>query len=101
LEKPDSGIKHSRRQHFHFAKMFKDLVKHRFAVDAVVESGLPDLDRARDIVEVLPEDEVSEAPRDHLLVRNRPGEVFSRTSSRLRKRRTFAVVFSAAVFLST
>jgi hypothetical protein len=32
-----------RRQHFHFAKLFEDLVKHRFAVDAVVESDLPNL----------------------------------------------------------
>jgi hypothetical protein len=58
-------------QYSYFRKLFKKLREHDFAVDAIVETGLPDFYGAGDIVEILPKREISVAPRDELFIRYR------------------------------
>src|SRR5260370_7986704 len=58
-----------RRQHSHFRKLLEELTEHHFAVDAIVETGLPYLYSAGDVVEILSKRKISVTPRDGLCVR--------------------------------
>src|SRR5260221_7831139 len=60
------------RQDSHLHELGEELHEHRLGVDAIVKTGAADLDRARDIVEILPEGEIAVAPGDELMVRDRP-----------------------------
>jgi hypothetical protein len=59
----------SSRDHLHLSKIFEKLRKHFLGIYAVVKSGVPSLDGARDVV-VFHETEngVSEGPRGNLFI---------------------------------